>query len=140
MHTRHGIGMYTMTECMLMSFLPSATRSGGIGVGHGVFPARIGGSVGGGLRRGITAAGIILIGMEITGEAIGAVIGGRTGITIIIMPEDIGADGVLTDTVISVRAATPDILHLAVMLWLRAHAEARYAMAAQCGGGTARQV
>ena len=121
---------------MLMSFLPSATRSGGIGVGHGVFPARIGGSVGGGLRRGITAAGIILIGMEI----IGAVIGGRTGITIIIMPEDIGADGVLTDTVISVRAATPDILHLAVMLWLRAHAEARYAMAAQCGGGTARQV
>ena len=124
-----------MTGCMLMSFLPSATRSGGIGAGHGEFPVRIGDSVGGGHRPGITAAGIILTGMEVTGEAIG----GRTGIIITIMPEGIGADGVLTDTVISVRAAMPDILLHAVMSCLQAHAEAQCAAAARYGGETVRQ-
>lgn len=75
-----GIGIFTMMVFMLMYFLLIAIRYGGIGGGIGVFPARIGGSDGVGLRHGITQVGILLIGMEAIGEVIGVDITAGHGI------------------------------------------------------------
>ena len=78
-----------MTECMLMYFLPTAIRCGGTGVGTGDSTDQVGDSgsmdltgVSDGVHPGI-AAGILHIGMAVTGVATGPVTGARDGIIII---------------------------------------------------------
>lgn len=82
-----GIGMCTMTDCMLMRFLLTPTDYGGIGA-LTILTDRVGDSVGDGAHRGITAVGIQITGMAATGAAvIGDIILGTT----IIIPATVGA-------------------------------------------------
>lgn len=86
----HGIGMYTMTDSMLMYSQPILTLCGGIGDGIGVWQALAGAGVGAGALL-IIIAGILLIGM-----AAGTTrIGGRDGVVRITIITDI-TDGLAT--------------------------------------------
>lgn len=80
----HGIGMYTMTDSMLMYSQPILTLCGGIGDGIGVWQVLAGAGVGAGALL-IIIAGILLIGM-----AAGTTrIGGRDGVVRITIITDI---------------------------------------------------
>jgi hypothetical protein len=71
-----------MMDFMLMYFLPTAIRCGGIGDGTGALPDQDTVLAGDGLLHGIIAAGILHTGMAVTGVAIGEVTGARDGIII----------------------------------------------------------
>lgn len=81
--SRHGTGMCMMMDFMLMYFLPTAILCGGTGDGIGALPDQDIVLAGDGLLHGIIAAGILHIGMAVTGVATGPVTGARDGIIII---------------------------------------------------------
>ena len=88
-HSHHGTGMYTMTDCMHIFSRPIPIRYGGTGVSPGELSDLVLAGVSGihGIMiRGITAVGILHIGMEASmpdiGEATGVVTGGLDGIRI----------------------------------------------------------
>lgn len=86
----HGIGMYTMTDSMLMYSQPILILCGGIGDGIGVWQVLAGAGVGDGALL-IIIAGILLIGM-----AAGTTrIGDRDGVVRITIITDI-TDGLAT--------------------------------------------
>lgn len=117
-HILPGSGMCMTTDYMLIYSRLIRTRSGGTGVGRGAFPDLTGDMDGDGIRRGITIAGILLIGMADTGAAIGAVTGDRDGTTIITIILITGGeeDGTHTGIPISVRTVTEDMNHHVVII------------------------
>lgn len=77
--SRHGTGMYTMTDFMLTYSRLTAIRCGGTGDGTGALPDQDSALAGDGLLHGITVAGTLHTGMVVTGVAIGEATGPVTG-------------------------------------------------------------
>ena len=120
--TPHGNGMYTMTDYMLMYFLPIPTRCGGTGVGHGDSPVLIGVSIGDGILPVIITAGIHLTGMEAIGDMHGIIT--IIIIMVIIIRITVGVeDIILMDTPTTGQAVIGEVVLLVVTMCHRGYRE-----------------